>query len=98
MKNFMKKHKEKLVLAVVSVAAASAIAAGVDTTFNAILTKITEWAEGSLGKLLALGMLMTSMFMAFVSTNLMGALAALGAALIISNAPTIVTTIFSAGI
>lgn len=96
MKDLIKKCKNGALL-VALIGVSSVAVAGTDgSEFQAIWTVITDWAMGTLGKVLALGMLLTSMFMAFVSTNLMGALGALGAALIINYAPEIINEIFTA--
>lgn len=84
--------------ALVAVASTAAVAGSTDTEFQAIYDQMVSWSQGFFGRIIALGMLGTSMFLAFVQVNFIGALGALGCSLILFNASGIIDGILSATI
>lgn len=93
----MNKTMKKLLVAAGFLAMAGGAAAGTtDIEFQGIYDKIVEWTQGYLGRVICLGMLGTSMFLAFVKVNFLGSLGALGAALVLFNADGIISGIVSA--
>jgi hypothetical protein len=94
-----KLNKHQIVtLAAVALVSGAAIAGSTDTEFQTIYDQMVTWSQGFFGRIISLGMLGTSMFLAFVKVNFIGALGALGAALILFNSSTILEGILSATI
>jgi conjugal transfer pilus assembly protein TraA len=91
-------RKNALTAAAVTAVASTAVAGGADVEFQAIYDQMVTWSQGFFGRIIALGMLGTSMFMAFVKTNFIGSLGALAAALILFNADGILQGILAATI
>ncbi len=66
------------------------------TEFDPIYVSLGDWLSGTLGRILALGMLGVSAFLAFIKPNFIGALAALGLCLILANSVTIIDALLAA--
>ncbi|MTH94797.1 conjugal transfer protein TraA [Roseibium sp. RKSG952] len=92
-----------LALAAIGVAA---VLAGTDTAaagtggteFNDIWVNITDWVEGTLGKVVAMSMILVGIFMGIARQNLMTFAVGLGAGLGLNYAPTVVDSIMTATI
>lgn len=82
-----------IVLALVSAAAL----AGTDTTFNATVDQITDWSEGSLGKLAAVGGVATALVGMILKFDWRLIAGAVGIGLTAATGPGIVTSLASAG-
>lgn len=85
-----------LAVAVASAIATTAAVAGTDTTFDTTVTQITDWSEGSLGKLAAVGgvaVALVGMILKFDWRLIAGAV---GIGLTAATGPGIVTSLASA--
>jgi conjugal transfer pilus assembly protein TraA len=82
--------------AAVGVAATAAAHAGTDTTFGATVTTLTAWAEGSLGKMAAVGGIAVALvgLIAKFDWRLIGG--AVGIGLTAATGPSIVAALASA--
>jgi len=78
------------------VVAAQVVQAGNDATFNVALTMITDWLEGSLGKLIAIAGLAIGLVGGIARGNLMAAATGVGMAIVGSAGPAILTGVFAA--
>ena len=70
--------------------------AGTDTTFDSVVTTVQSWAEGSLGKVLAIGSLVVGGGYAVASQSLRAAVTAVGLALTMAYGPGVLGGIFTA--
>ncbi len=70
--------------------------AGTDTTFDNIVTMLTGWLTGSLGKVLALAGLAIALGAGLVKGSAMGVIFGITVALVAVYGPDIMTTMFSA--
>lgn len=101
MKKTLKKNEVKVLEVAMAVASVAVVAtasahAGTDTTFSTTVTQLTDWAQGSLGKLAAVAGISTAlvgMVMKF-DWRLIGGAAAIG--LTAATGPAIVTGLASA--
>ena len=75
---------------------AGAVHAGTDTTFDSIATTVSDWAQGSLGKTLAIGSLLVGGGYAVASQSLRAAVTAVGLALTMAYGPGVLGGIFTA--
>ena len=75
---------------------AGAAHAGSDTTFDSIATTVSDWAQGSLGKVLAIGSLLVGGGYAVASQSLRAAVTAVGLALTMAYGPDVLGGIFTA--
>ena len=75
---------------------AGAAHAGTDTTFDTITTTVQGWAEGSLGKVLAIGSLVVGGGYAVATQSLRAAVTAVGLALTMAYGPGVLSGIFTA--
>lgn len=73
----------------------SAMASTGDTTFNDMSSKIHDWTNGSLGRIIAGEALVGGMGYAIVRQNLMAAVIAVSAAFILSYGPDVLLSIFT---
>ena len=89
-KNVAKKYAAPMALALVVAGSATA---GTDTTFDSIYNQIRGWAEGSLGKLLAVGAFLIGMGMGIVRQSAMAVVLGLVFALIFAFGPGIIDNI-----
>lgn len=90
--------KKLLVGAAIITVSTAASASTADTTFNDIVTKLTDWAEGSLGKTISLAMLVVGIAAGIVRQSVMAAVAGVAGALVMSYGPAVLTGIFTATI
>lgn len=88
---------ERLLAAAIAVVAVTAVAvAGTDTTFTSTVDQITDWSEGSLGKLAAVGgvaVALVGMILKFDWRLIAGAV---GIGLTAATGPAIVTSLATA--
>jgi len=82
-------------LAIVMFLAALQSIAGTDATFSTATTTVTNWVEGSMGKLAAIGALAVGVVTAMVTHKLQSAAVAGGIALVASIGPSVINGIFS---
>lgn len=75
---------------------AGAAHAGTDTTFDSITQTVQGWAEGSLGKVMAIGSLVVGGGYAVATQSLRAAVTAVGLALIMAYGPGVLGGIFTA--
>lgn len=69
--------------------------AGTDTTFQPIVTLITNWAQGSLGKLLAIAAFIIGMGIGLVRQSVMAVVIGLAFALVMFYGPTLIDNIIT---
>lgn len=80
---------------VISVAMVADAYAGTDSTFSAVVTKLTAWATGSLGKVIALAMFLIGVGMSVMRQSIAPVAVALAAALALFYGPTIITGVLT---
>lgn len=87
----------KLAIATLLISAATIVDAhaGTDTTFNSIVTMITNWTQGSLGKVLALSMFLIGVGMSVMRQSIAPVGVALAAALALFYGPTIISGVLT---
>jgi len=90
LKHFAKKFAAPLALAIVVTGTA---AAGTDTTFDTIYNQVKAWAEGSLGKLLAVSAFIVGMGIGLVRQSIMAIVLGLAFALVMFYGPGIMESI-----
>ena len=66
--------------------------------FNAAYTTLTNWLSGDLGRLIAAGLLIVGLAMGIVRQSIVAAVPAIGAALVVNVAPTIIGAVVTATI
>ncbi len=90
--------KLNAVLAAVALAGASlAIATtSTDTDFAAVVTLLTNWSQGTLGRTLALGMFVVGIAAGIVRQSVMAAVAGVAGALVLNYGPGVIDGIFGA--
>lgn len=66
------------------------------TEFNPALAQLQGWIEGDLGRLIAIGLLIVGMAMGIVRQSVMAAVPAIATGLVLSLAPTVLNSIFTA--
>jgi conjugal transfer pilus assembly protein TraA len=91
----MSKKQVLGVLALVAAGAALATAS-TDTTFTTIVTLLTSWSQGSLGRVLALGMFVVGIAAGIVRQSVMAAVAGIAGALVMNYGPTVIDGVFGA--
>ena len=84
--------------AVVALVAVGSASAGTDTTFDSIYTTVKGWAEGSLGKLLAVSAFIIGMGIGLVRQSVMAIVLGLAFALIMFYGPAIMESIVTFGV
>lgn len=98
----MKISKRVSVALLVGTAAAAGTAtislAGADATFAAALTMLTDWLEGSLGKILALTALVVGLAMGISQQSVFAVVIGVAFALAFVNGPAVLNGMFTAGI
>jgi len=75
-----------------------AFAGTTDTDFTAIVTKLHDWATGTLGRVLALAIFIVGLSLGIVQQSVIAAAVAVGGALILNYGPDILTGIVAATI
>ena len=90
----------KKLAGIVGLAALSgvALATAADTDFSAVVTQLTNWTDGSLGKVLALAIFVVGMAAGVIRQSLMAAVAGIAGAMVLSYGPAIITNVFGATI
>jgi len=92
----MTKLMKKLLAGVgVFAVAGSASAASSDATFGDIVTTLRDWAEGSLGRTIALAMLIVGIATGIVRQSVIAAVAGVAGALVMAYGPTVLEGIFT---
>lgn len=91
--NLNKSLKNSLAPIMLAVVASSSAMAGTDTTFDTIYTEIRGWAEGSLGKLLAVSAFLIGMGIGLVRQSAIAVVLGLAFALIFAFGPGIIDNI-----
>lgn len=66
------------------------------TEFSSLWTTVTDWAEGTLGKLLALAMFLTGVGMGVMRSSIAAAVPAVAGSLAVYSAPTVIGNIVTA--
>jgi len=84
-----------ILIAGMAVLMASHVIAGTDSDFSSIVSLLSGWAEGSLGKTIALGTFAVGGAAAIVRQNLMFGAVGTGAAVAMAYGPGILTDMFS---
>jgi len=84
-----------MALLVVSVAG-PAWAGGSSGPLSSVYADITAWAQGNVGKVIALGMILVGIVAGIANQSLMAFAVGIGGGLGLYNAPTIIDTIFNA--
>lgn len=90
--------KKTFVTAAVLVAASGVALAGGDLTFDLISGQLTEWAQGSLGKVVAIAMFIVGLGAGIVKQSVMAIVAGIGAAIILNYGPGVINGMFTATI
>lgn len=92
----MKNLTFKLLVAAGFVAASGAASAtSTDATFGDIVTTLRDWAEGSLGRTIALAMLIVGIATGIVRQSVIAAVAGVSGALVMAYGPTVLEGIFT---
>ena len=94
----MKFNKKLAGVVGLSVLSGVALATAADTDFAAVVTQLTNWTDGSLGKVLALAIFVVGMAAGVVRQSLMAAVAGIAGAMVLSYGPAIITNVFGATI
>jgi conjugal transfer pilus assembly protein TraA len=69
---------------------------GGSTEFDSIVTVLTNWSTGSLGKTIALGMFIVGLAAGIVDQSVIAVVVGVAGALALSYGPTVLTGIFTA--
>lgn len=93
---FLTSNRKKIALATASILVAGAAQAGSDTTFDAINTMLSDWATGSLGKVISMTMFILGIGAGIVKQSIMAVAAGVGAALVLAYGPGVIDTMFTA--
>ena len=75
---------------------ASAMAGTNGNEFSDVWTTLSEWSQGTLGKIIALGMVLTGLGMGVVRQSIVGVVVGIAGGLALYNAPTVIDGIVSA--
>jgi conjugal transfer pilus assembly protein TraA len=91
-------NKKNLLIAAAVIAASTAAmaSASTDTDFQTIVTLLTSWSTGTLGKTLAIGMFVVGIAAGVVRQSLMAAVAGVAGALVLNYGPGVIDSIFGA--
>lgn len=82
----------------VAVVAGAAVAGGGGTEFGAIVTQLTDWLEGGLGQVLALGALAVGLGIGIVQQSIMSVVVGIAMAIAVFYGPGVLTGIITAGV
>lgn len=94
--NAIKNLKAMMLPATAMVLATSVATAGTGgTEFDAMFTMIKDWAEGSLGKLLAVAAFLIGMGMGIVKQSIIAICLGIGFALALAYTPAIIEAVFT---
>lgn len=91
----LRKYGLTATLAAVAVGTSVAGTGSTDTTFDSIYNTIKAWAEGSLGKTLAVAAFLIGMGIGLVKQSAMAVVLGVAFALILAYGPTVIEAIFS---
>lgn len=86
-------YKKVAVPALLAVGATSAFAAGAEDDFGDVLTLLTDWSQGSLGKLVSLAAVIVGVGIGIVRQSIMAAVIGIAMAVVVQYAPTIIGNI-----
>jgi conjugal transfer pilus assembly protein TraA len=75
--------------------AAGSVFAGTDTSFTTISDKLTDWSQGSLGKVLAGASFLIGMGMGIARQSIMAAATGVGTGLVLNYSPSVINTVFT---
>ena len=78
--------------------AITTVHAGTDTTFDSVVTLVTDWAQGSLGKLLSIAAFIVGMGIGLIRQSVMAVVIGIAFALVMFYGPTIIGNIITAAI
>ncbi|GAA4649322.1 hypothetical protein GCM10023116_15960 [Kistimonas scapharcae] len=84
------------VIALLAIASEVFAAGSADKTFETTLTTLTDWIEGTLGKIIALAFVIIGSVMGAARQSLMAFAVGIAAALGLYNAPGLIDNVFSA--
>ncbi len=94
----MKKLALVVVVLGLCMVSVEALAGTADADFSAISTKLTDWATGTLGRVIALAMFIVGIATGILQQSVAAAVVGIGAALILNYGPAIITGLISATI
>jgi len=100
----MDRSKMKKLTAMAAVAApvafgvSSAVAGGGGTEFGAIVTQLTDWLEGGLGQVLALGALAVGLGIGIVQQSIMSVVVGIAMSIAVFYGPGVLTGIITVGL
>ena len=97
-KSVMKKIGATAVAAAPVVAASLAVAGTGGSEFAAIVTTLTDWLEGGLGQLFALGALIVGLGIGMIQQSIMAVVVGVGFALAVFYGPALLTGIIGSGL
>jgi len=93
----MSKKLNAVLGAVALLGASVAIATtSTDTDFTAVVTLLTNWSQGTLGRTLALGMFVVGIAAGIIRQSVMAAVAGVAGALVLNYGPGVIDGIFGA--
>ena len=89
---------KKLIVAAGALVAAGAVFAttSTDTDFTSVVTLLTNWATGTLGKTLSLAMFVVGIAAGITQQSVMAAVVGIAGALVMNYGPTVITNVFGA--
>jgi len=85
-------------VAPVAVVAGTAVAGSGGTEFGAIVTQLTDWLEGGLGQVLALGALAVGLGIGIVQQSIMSVVVGIAMAIAVFYGPGVLTGIITTGL
>lgn len=93
----MKKFFQKAGLVTAAILASNLALAGAGgTEFDSIYVTLTDWSTGTLGKIIALGIILTGLGIGVVRQSIMAVVVGIAGGLALFNAPTVVDGIVGA--
>ena len=88
------KYTKVLPVAALGLGATAAFAAG-ESDFNDVFQLLSDWSQGSLGKLVSLAAVIVGVGIGIVRQSIMAAVIGIAMAVVVQYAPTIITSIVS---
>jgi len=85
-------------VALVSLVPLAAMAGAGGTEFDVIYGQLSDWTTGTLGKIIALGMIMVGLGMGVVRQSIVAVVVGVGGGLALANAPAVIDNIVGATI
>lgn len=85
-------------VAPMAVVAGTAVAGSGGTEFGAIVTQLTDWLEGGLGQVLALGALAVGLGIGIVQQSIMSVVVGIAMAIAVFYGPQVLTGIITSGL